>query len=207
MPNTHTNPPGLSTPTGYTHVVSATGGRTIYLSGQVPVNAAGEVVGQGDLAAQARAGLREHQDCSRLGRRHLRRRGQADHLHRQLQPGPSRCHRRGAPRRLRRRQPAREHPRRRAGPRPPRVHDRGRSRLRWLGEARALARASARDCAAQALAGSEVSASMQVPRTRFRAGANLECGVCRTRVRGVIGSGPSREANPRWRTSARLTAS
>ena len=54
MPLQHTNPPGLSTATGYTHVVTASGGRTIYLSGQVPVNSAGEVVGQGDLAAQAR---------------------------------------------------------------------------------------------------------------------------------------------------------
>lgn len=33
------NPPGLSTPTGYTHVVSATGGRTIYISGQVALDA------------------------------------------------------------------------------------------------------------------------------------------------------------------------
>jgi enamine deaminase RidA (YjgF/YER057c/UK114 family) len=54
MPSNHINPPGLSTPTGYTHVVTSTGGRTVYISGQVPVNAAGEVVGQGDLAAQAR---------------------------------------------------------------------------------------------------------------------------------------------------------
>ncbi|MGE0816637.1 MAG: RidA family protein [Vicinamibacterales bacterium] len=47
------NPPGLSTPTGYTHVVSARGGRTIYVSGQVALDAAGQVVGRGDLRAQA----------------------------------------------------------------------------------------------------------------------------------------------------------
>jgi enamine deaminase RidA (YjgF/YER057c/UK114 family) len=50
----HKNPPGLSTPRGYTHVVSVTGGRTLYISGQVAFNAQGEVVGKGDLRAQAR---------------------------------------------------------------------------------------------------------------------------------------------------------
>lgn len=46
------NPAGLSTPTGYTHVVSARGGRTIYVSGQVAFDAAGQLVGRGDLKAQ-----------------------------------------------------------------------------------------------------------------------------------------------------------
>ena len=48
------NPAGLSTPTGYSHVVAARGGRTIYIAGQVALDAAGRVVGQGDLAAQTR---------------------------------------------------------------------------------------------------------------------------------------------------------
>ncbi|MGD9905423.1 MAG: RidA family protein [Vicinamibacterales bacterium] len=48
------NPPGLSTPTGYSHVVSARGGRTIYVAGQVALDAKGQVVGDGDLAAQTR---------------------------------------------------------------------------------------------------------------------------------------------------------
>ena len=48
------NPPGLSTPTGYSHIVSATGGRTIYISGQVAFDAKGQLVGKGDLAAQTR---------------------------------------------------------------------------------------------------------------------------------------------------------
>jgi reactive intermediate/imine deaminase len=48
------NPPGLSTPTGYSHVVSARPGRTIYIAGQVAVDAKGQVVGKGDLGAQAR---------------------------------------------------------------------------------------------------------------------------------------------------------
>jgi enamine deaminase RidA (YjgF/YER057c/UK114 family) len=48
------NPPGLSTPRGYSHAVSVTGGRTVYIAGQVAYNAQGEVVGKGDLRAQAR---------------------------------------------------------------------------------------------------------------------------------------------------------
>ncbi len=48
------NPPGLSTPTGYSHVVSARGGRTIYIAGQVALDAKGQLVGEGDLAAQTR---------------------------------------------------------------------------------------------------------------------------------------------------------
>ena len=48
------NPPGLSTPTGYSHVVSARGGRTIYIAGQVALDAKGQLVGDGDLAAQTR---------------------------------------------------------------------------------------------------------------------------------------------------------
>ncbi len=40
-------------PPGYTHVVVVTGpGKTIYISGQVPTNAAGEIVGKGDLRQQ-----------------------------------------------------------------------------------------------------------------------------------------------------------
>jgi len=48
------NPPGLSTPRGYSHAVSVTGGRTVYIAGQVAYNTQGEVVGKGDLRAQAR---------------------------------------------------------------------------------------------------------------------------------------------------------
>ena len=48
------NPPGLSTPTGYSHVVSTRGGRTIYIAGQVALDAKGQLVGDGDLAAQTR---------------------------------------------------------------------------------------------------------------------------------------------------------
>jgi enamine deaminase RidA (YjgF/YER057c/UK114 family) len=50
----HKNPPGLSTPRGYTHTVSVTGGRTVYVAGQVAFDPKGEIVGKGDLRAQAR---------------------------------------------------------------------------------------------------------------------------------------------------------
>ncbi len=48
------NPPGLSKPTGYTHVVEVTGGRTIYVSGQIALDKEGNLVGAGDLMAQTR---------------------------------------------------------------------------------------------------------------------------------------------------------
>lgn len=41
-------------PSGYTHTVVSSAGRTIYISGQVPVNEAGQVVGEGDLKAQTK---------------------------------------------------------------------------------------------------------------------------------------------------------
>jgi reactive intermediate/imine deaminase len=49
-----TNPPTLSTPTGYTHVVEVTGAtRTIYIAGQIALDASGNPVGAGDMKAQA----------------------------------------------------------------------------------------------------------------------------------------------------------
>ena len=57
MPQQHikrTNPPTLSTPTGYTHVVETVGPvKTIYISGQIAFDKAGNVVGAGDMKAQA----------------------------------------------------------------------------------------------------------------------------------------------------------
>ncbi len=44
------NPPELSKPAGYSHVVVA--GGTIYISGQVSVDLNGQVVGKGDLRMQ-----------------------------------------------------------------------------------------------------------------------------------------------------------
>lgn len=39
---------------GYSHVVEVRGGRTVFVSGQVALDAEGAVVGAGDFAAQAR---------------------------------------------------------------------------------------------------------------------------------------------------------
>ena len=47
------NPPGLSRPTGYTHVVLAADGRTAYIAGQVALDSTGALVGPGDFRAQA----------------------------------------------------------------------------------------------------------------------------------------------------------
>ncbi|HZN33431.1 MAG TPA: RidA family protein [Pirellulaceae bacterium] len=46
------NPPSLCPTFGWTHVVTATAGKTIHISGQVAVNERGEVVGRGDLKRQ-----------------------------------------------------------------------------------------------------------------------------------------------------------
>ncbi len=46
------NPPSLCPTFGWTHVASVSGGKTIYISGQVSVNERGEVVGKGDMRAQ-----------------------------------------------------------------------------------------------------------------------------------------------------------
>jgi enamine deaminase RidA (YjgF/YER057c/UK114 family) len=48
------NPAGLQKPTSYTHVVTAQPGRVVWIAGQVSLNEKGEVVGAGDLRAQAR---------------------------------------------------------------------------------------------------------------------------------------------------------
>ncbi len=46
------NPPEISTPRGYTHVVEVLSGRPVYISGQVPLDQSGNVVGKGDMRAQ-----------------------------------------------------------------------------------------------------------------------------------------------------------
>jgi reactive intermediate/imine deaminase len=49
-----TNPPTLSKPTGYTHVVETVGAvKTVYISGQIAFDGNGNVVGAGDMKAQA----------------------------------------------------------------------------------------------------------------------------------------------------------
>src|SRR3954454_24969819 len=49
-----TNPPALSAPTGYTHIVEVSGpAKTIYISGQIAYDKDGKLVGAGDMKAQA----------------------------------------------------------------------------------------------------------------------------------------------------------
>ena len=48
------NPQGVHRPTGYTHVVEVTAGRPVYIAGQVALDRAGDLVGPGDVRAQAR---------------------------------------------------------------------------------------------------------------------------------------------------------
>ena len=45
-------PSGLHNNPAYSHVVRASGARTIYLAGQVSTDEEGRLVGEGDLAAQ-----------------------------------------------------------------------------------------------------------------------------------------------------------
>lgn len=48
------NPSDLPTPPGYTQVVVARPGRTVYVAGQVALDRDGRVVGEGDFLAQCR---------------------------------------------------------------------------------------------------------------------------------------------------------
>jgi enamine deaminase RidA (YjgF/YER057c/UK114 family) len=52
MTNEFVNPPGLSPTSGWTQVVISRAAKLIHISGQAAVNAAGEVVGKGDLRQQ-----------------------------------------------------------------------------------------------------------------------------------------------------------
>ncbi|HEX5188014.1 MAG TPA: Rid family hydrolase [Streptosporangiaceae bacterium] len=48
------NPGDLPVPPTYTHVVVATGSKLVFIAGQEPEDAHGNLVGAGDLAVQAR---------------------------------------------------------------------------------------------------------------------------------------------------------
>ncbi len=48
------NPEGLSNPGTYTHVVTAQGGKWIFVSGQVALDSKGQIVGLGDLRVQTK---------------------------------------------------------------------------------------------------------------------------------------------------------
>jgi enamine deaminase RidA (YjgF/YER057c/UK114 family) len=57
------NPSTMPQPTGYTHIVEASGGRTIYIAGQVALDLAGNIVGPGDLRMQTQQ-VFEHQQAA-----------------------------------------------------------------------------------------------------------------------------------------------
>ncbi|TXR48471.1 RidA family protein [Phyllobacterium endophyticum] len=48
------NPEGISTPQTYSHVIVATGTRMVFIAGQVAEDSKGNLVGRGDMTAQAR---------------------------------------------------------------------------------------------------------------------------------------------------------
>lgn len=50
---TFRNSPEIASPGGYTHAVVVQGGKMVFLSGQVGLNRAGEMVGKSDFHAQA----------------------------------------------------------------------------------------------------------------------------------------------------------
>ena len=52
MPAEFLNPPDLCPTFGWTHVVATSGGKTIHISGQVGIDAQGQLVGPGDLKRQ-----------------------------------------------------------------------------------------------------------------------------------------------------------
>ena len=47
------NPASLSKPVGYSHVAEVRGGKLVFISGQVPLDAEGNLIGGEDFAAQA----------------------------------------------------------------------------------------------------------------------------------------------------------
>jgi len=59
----YVNPEGLTKPPGYTHVIIA--GNTVYISGQVAANDKGEVIGKGDIRAQAERVFSNLETCLR----------------------------------------------------------------------------------------------------------------------------------------------
>src|SRR5919202_4096024 len=52
MPKQFIQPQGLTRSPAYTHVVTAQGGKLVFISGQIALNSDGELVGRGDLRAQ-----------------------------------------------------------------------------------------------------------------------------------------------------------
>lgn len=62
------NPPNLVVPSGYSHGVEADGTRTIYLSGQIAMDAQGRIVGAHDIVKQFDQALSNLQETLRAAR-------------------------------------------------------------------------------------------------------------------------------------------
>src|ERR1041385_3158130 len=56
MKRENLNPGTLAPPRNYSHVTVITSARQVHVSGQIAMNAAGEVIGKGDLAARTEQG-------------------------------------------------------------------------------------------------------------------------------------------------------
>src|SRR6478735_7408569 len=56
-------PPGIVEIPGLTQVIVASGSRHVYVAGQIPIDAAGELIGPGDLQAQAVAAFEHLRTC------------------------------------------------------------------------------------------------------------------------------------------------
>jgi reactive intermediate/imine deaminase len=52
-PHRFINPQSIARPVGYTHVVETKGSRTVYISGQIALDAPGNLVGANDMKAQS----------------------------------------------------------------------------------------------------------------------------------------------------------
>ena len=61
------NPTSLVVPSGYSHGVESSGGRTIYLAGQVAFDRQGAIVGAGDIVKQFEQALSNLQETLRSG--------------------------------------------------------------------------------------------------------------------------------------------
>ncbi len=59
------NPPAIHKPGGYTHAVKTTGCQIVFVSGQVALDAQGQVVGPGDFARQAEQVFRNLEEVLR----------------------------------------------------------------------------------------------------------------------------------------------
>ncbi len=62
MAHQYINPDAVSKPANYTHVVVGTG-KVVFISGQVAIDASGNVVGAGDLGAQAEQVFKNLEAC------------------------------------------------------------------------------------------------------------------------------------------------